>query len=180
MRRLAIALVHHPVLDQKGSIVTSALTNMDVHDLARSARTFGCSDFFVVHPVEMQRVLTQRIVDHWTTGSSAQRIPDRKDALAVVRAVATLDEVVSELGAEVWVTAAREIGTSLSWKDASAKLRGDGPPVVLVFGTAWGLAPAITDRAAAVLPPIKGAGDWNHLSVRAACAISLDRLVNQG
>lgn len=176
MRRLAIALVHHPVLDQKGAVVTSALTNMDVHDLARSARTFGCSDFFVVHPVEMQRVLTQRIIDHWTTGSSAARIPDRKEALSVVRAVTTLDEAVESLGAETWVTAAREIGTPLPWEDARAKLHGEGPPIILVFGTAWGLGPAITDRASAVLPPIKGPGDWNHLSVRAACAISLARL----
>ena len=38
-RRLAIALVHHPVLDKGGAIVTTALTNLDVHDLARSART---------------------------------------------------------------------------------------------------------------------------------------------
>ena len=177
MRRLAIALVHHPVLDAKGKTVTSALTNIDVHDLARSARTYGCSDFFVVHPIEMQRLLTRRIVEHWTTGSSAARIPDRKEALSVVRAVATLDGAVTSLGALTWVTAAREIGTSLSWTGAREQLQSDGPPIVLVFGTAWGLTPDVTSNAAAVLPPIVGTGEWNHLSVRAACAISLDRLL---
>ena len=69
--RLAIALVHHPVLDAQGAVVTSTLTNIDVHDLARSAKTYGCSDFFVVHPIEAQRTLASRIVEHWTTGSSS-------------------------------------------------------------------------------------------------------------
>ena len=32
-RRLAIALVHYPVLDGKGEVVTTAITNLDVHDL---------------------------------------------------------------------------------------------------------------------------------------------------
>lgn len=178
MRGLAIALVHHPVLDAQGGTVTSALTNLDVHDLARSARTYGCTDFFVVHPVAVQRELALRIVDHWTHGSSARRIPARKDALAIVRPVATLGDALAALGGDVdvWVTAAREIGTTLGWDDARRALAGDGKPVLVVFGTAWGLAPAITERASAVLAPIRGSGDWNHLSVRAACAIALDRL----
>ena len=178
MRRLAIALVHRPVLDKEGKIVTTALTNIDVHDLARSARTYGCTDFFIVHPVEIQRELTTRIVSHWTDGSSAKRIPDRKDALAIVRAVPTLEDAEAALGgAELWVTAARVVaGTELSFENARTRLDGEGRPVLLVFGTGWGLAPEITDRADGVLPPIKGVGEWNHLSVRAACAISLDRL----
>jgi len=178
-RRLAIALVHHPVLDKQGAVVTTALTNLDVHDLARSARTYGCSDFFVVHPIEAQRELATRIVAHWTDGSSAKRIPDRKDALSVVRPVTTLDEAFAALedpSTEIWVTAAREIGTSLTYREGRERLMAGGPPVLLVFGTGWGLAPEVTDRATAILEPIRGPSDFNHLSVRAACAISLDRL----
>jgi hypothetical protein len=179
-RRLAIALVHRPVLDKEGLVVTTALTNIDVHDLARSARTYGCTDYFVVHPVEMQRELATRIVAHWTEGSSAKRIPDRKDALAIVRAVPKLEDAIAALGAdvEVWVTAARvlEGKTTLSFEGARTKLEGSGGPVLLVFGTGWGLAPEIIDGAHAVLEPIRGPGPWNHLSVRSACAIALDRL----
>jgi hypothetical protein len=179
-RPLAIALVHRPVLDKEGLVVTTALTNIDVHDLARSARTYGCTDYFIVHPVEAQRALTLKIVEHWTEGSSAKRIPDRKDALSVVRAVPTLEDAVAALGAdvEVWVTAARvlEAKRALSFEGARAELEGSGGPVLLVFGTGWGLAPEIIDRADAVLEPIRGAGPWNHLSVRSACAIALDRL----
>ena len=181
-RRLAIALVHRPVLDKAGQVVTSALTNMDVHDLARSARTFGCSDFFVVHPVAVQRELATRIVAHWTEGSSAKRIPDRKDALAIVRAVATLEDAIHALGGndgvEVWATAARAMKSmqALAFEDGRARLAATGSAVLLVFGTGWGLAPEVLDRADALLPPIRGFGEWNHLSVRAACAIVLDRL----
>jgi hypothetical protein len=182
IRSLAIALVHRPVLDKEEAIVTTALTNMDVHDLARSARTYGCSDYFVVHPVEAQRELATRIVAHWTDGSSAKRIPDRKEALAIVRPVPTLEDAVQQLdggvGVDVWVTAARAIPgkTTLPFDVARAQLESEGRPVLLVFGTGWGLAPSVIDRADAVLPPIRGPGDWNHLSVRAACAIALDRL----
>lgn len=182
-RRLAIALVHRPVLDKEGQVVTTALTNLDVHDLARSARTYGCTDYFVVHPVEAQRELATRIVHHWTEGSSAKRIPDRKDALSVVRAVPTLDDAVAALGGggpvDVWVTAARarEGKALLSFVEARAQLASEsGAAVLLVFGTGWGLAPELIDRATALLEPIRGPGDWNHLSVRSACAIALDRL----
>jgi hypothetical protein len=181
VRRLSIALVHHPVLDAKNEVVTSTLTTMDVHDLSRSARTYGCDDFYVVHPIEAQRTLAERIVDHWTHGSSAKRIPDRKDALAIVTIVNTLEDAVAHMTgdgerARVWVTAARTIGRSTSWSDARAELAGEGPPVLLVFGTSWGLAPSVIDGADVLLAPIHGTGEWNHLSVRAACAISLDRL----
>ncbi len=39
MTDLYVALLHHPVLDKNGLVVTTALTTMDIHDIARSART---------------------------------------------------------------------------------------------------------------------------------------------
>jgi hypothetical protein len=181
-RRVAIALVHHPVLDGRGEVVTTAVTNLDVHDLARSARTYGCSDYFVVHPVTAQRELVERIREHWTDGSSARRIPDRKEAIALVRVVASLDDALAALGGrgsvEVWATAARHLGAPLSFDVARARLANDGAPVLIVFGTGWGLAVDVIDRADALLAPIRSASSpYNHLSVRAACAIALDRLL---
>jgi hypothetical protein len=181
-RRLAIALVHHPALDREGNVVTTALTNMDVHDMARSARSYGCSDYYVVHPIEAARTMVGRIVDHWTFGSSAVRIPDRKDALSIVRTVGTLDDAIAAHGAasggvvETWVTTALEIGTTMTFEAARARLATEGPPVLLLFGSGWGLGPDATRRATHVIEPIYGPGAYNHLSVRSACAISLDRL----
>jgi hypothetical protein len=188
MRRLAIALVHHPVLDGQGAIVTTAVTNLDVHDLARSARTYGCSDYFVVHPIAAQRELVERIREHWTNGSSGKRIPDRKEALTVLRIVDSLQVAIEQLArgaggadradVEVWVTAARSAGTVLTFEAARTRIEGDGKPVLVVFGTGWGLAPGVIEGADARLESIRAArGEYNHLSVRAACAIAMDRLL---
>lgn len=178
-RRLAIALVHHPVLDAKGGVVTSAITNVDVHDLARSARTYGASDYFVVHPIAAQRELVSRICAHWRDGSSGRRIPDRKLALALVRVVPALEDACDALGGrgaiEVWATAARRIG-GLAFAEARERARAPGKPLLVVFGTAWGLAPPVVEGCDAVLAPVQEHAEYNHLSVRAACAVVLDRL----
>jgi hypothetical protein len=44
------------------------------------------------------------------------------------------------------------------------------------MGTGWGLADQVLDRVDRLLAPIQGAADYNHLSVRSAAAIILDRL----
>jgi hypothetical protein len=185
VRRLAIALVHWPVLDQQGATVTSAITNLDVHDLARSARTYGCTDYFLVHPVSAQRDLVARICEHWRDGSSGRRIPDRKVALALVKTAPSLADVYAALGGrenvEVWVTAARSVSTEpIDASEARARLEAAGAekPVLLLFGTGWGLAREVIDGADAIVAPIRAAeaSGYNHLSVRAACAILLDRL----
>jgi hypothetical protein len=202
VRRLAIALVHWPVLDQQGATVTSAITNLDVHDLARSACTYGCTDYFLVHPISAQRELVARICEHWREGSSGRRIPDRKIALALVRIAESLEEVYVRLGGreniEVWVTAARSVSSApIEAREARARLEAADAqkPVLLLFGTGWGLAREVIDSADAVISPIRaadaesarsadgsvpGARGYNHLSVRAACAILLDRLRGAG
>ena len=48
--------------------------------------------------------------------------------------------------------------------------------VNLIFGTAWGLDSEVIKRADYVLDPIEGSTGYNHLSVRTAVAIILDRL----
>jgi hypothetical protein len=183
-RPCAVALVHHPVLDGQGVVVTTAVTNLDVHDLARSARTYGCGDYFVAHPIAAQRQLVERIRAHWLEGSGGRRIPDRREALSVLRIVESLEAAIDRLGGrsrvEVWVTAARNLGPGLSFERARARLEEDGGPVLLVFGTGWGLGPSVIAQADVVLEPIVAErGDYNHLSVRAACAIALDRLLGR-
>lgn len=185
-RELHVALVHHPVLDRAGAAVTTALTNLDLHDLARSSRAYGARALHVVHPIEAQRALAARIREHWVTGSGKERIPDRAAALERVRIAASLEDVWADVaggraGVEVWTTSTRQGPKRLSFGDGAARLRAEGPPVVLLFGTGWGLHGAVVDDADAHVEPIsgwapEGEAPWNHLSVRAACAIALDRL----
>src|SRR5664279_2019435 len=92
MSVLSLALVHHPVLDRDGSVVTTAMTNLDLHDMSRSALTYGAQALYVVHPIPAQRELAERIREHWVTGSGRRRIPDRGAALEVLRIVASLEE----------------------------------------------------------------------------------------
>lgn len=179
-RALHLALVHHPVVDRDGAVVTTAITNLDLHDMARSARTYGAEALWIVHPVAAQRELADRIRAHWVEGSGGKRIPDRAAALDILRIVPALEDVAAALGEhEVWTTAASARGGALtSWTDARARLAAEGPPVLLLFGTGWGLAPSLVTGAAVRIEPIAGApgAGFNHLSVRAACAIALDRL----
>jgi hypothetical protein len=176
-----LALLHYPVVDRGGQVVTAAITNIDLHDISRSSLTFGLEDFFVVHPIEAQRQLAQRIRGHWVEGSGARRIPDRKPALSILRIVSNYEAALADLGedAEIWTTSARPAPDKrVDFERARAQLAADGPPVLLCFGTGWGLAPEVYDRATCHLQPIHSprVDGYNHLSVRAAAAIILDRL----
>ena len=185
MRRVAISLVHYPVLDRQGATVTAAITNLDVHDIARTAMTFGVSAFYVVHPIEAQRNLVNRIREHWIEGSGGKRIPDRIAPMQLVRVVASLNDALTDYSPEgqpwIWTTSAGEpsLAPALSHAQAAQHLAEPGPPVMLVFGTGWGLAKETLASATNQLEPITPArmGSFNHLSVRAAVAILTDRLL---
>jgi hypothetical protein len=171
--RTHIALVHHPVLDRTGRVVTTAVTNLDIHDLARSSRTFGLASYFVVTPIEAQRALVSQIIGHWTEGAGREHNEKRTDALELVRVVASLDDVLAALGNPLVVaTTARTNEKTTSYSE----IQGMDRDMLILFGTGWGLAPEVYPRVDAVLPPIRGAGEYNHLSVRSAVAIVLDRL----
>jgi hypothetical protein len=187
MRRVGLALVHHPVRARAGETITTAITNLDLHDMARSACTYGLSDLFVVHPVGAQRDLVERVRDHWLTGSGAKRIPDRVLPMKLMRVVASLDEAFAAFGGGrggvcACTTSAQARPGTVSWAEARARMREPGPPVMLLFGTGWGLAESVERDADVRLEPIGAAADtgFNHLSVRAACAIALDRLFGAG
>ena len=74
------ALLHYPVLNKEGKTVVTAIANMDLHDIARTAKTFGVEKFYVINPVEAQRRLAGQIIGHWREGYGALYNPFRKDA----------------------------------------------------------------------------------------------------
>lgn len=163
-------------------MVTTAITNLDLHDIARSARTYAVDAYHVVHPVAAQRELADRVRRHWVGGSGARRIPDRAPALELLDVHGSLAEATQAFGAgapvEHWSTSAAPSPRCLAWGAARERLAAPGPPVLLLFGTGWGLADEVLEGAAVRLEPISASvGDgYNHLSVRAAVAITLDRL----
>jgi hypothetical protein len=180
--RLYVALVHHPVVNRREEVIASAVTNLDLHDIARAARTYGVRAFFVVTPVANQQRLAEGIVAHWTTGPGADFLPDRREALELVTvtdSVAAAAEAVCRIEGErplVVATCSRAQTGAVGFAGLRARL-AEGRAWVLLFGTAWGLAPAAIAAADAVLSPIEGVTGYNHLSVRSAAAIVLDRLL---
>jgi hypothetical protein len=182
MADLYLVLLHHPVLDKNGQLVTSALTNMDIHDIARSARTYGVKRFYVAHPVKALRVLAAKIMEHWESGYGSTYNLTRKEALSLVALEIDLDSTLLSLERETGVrprlvvTSARSGPNRTTFAALRADLEARSEPHLLVLGTGWGLAPAVTERADVFLEPVLGASDYNHLSVRAAAAIMLDRL----
>lgn len=176
---LAVALLHHPVLNRRGEVVTTSVTNLDLHDIARTARTYGVDRFYVVMPVTEQRLLIDRLLDHWRDGYGATYNPDRRDALSLVETVATLEEAI-----ERWSERAGRrplpVLTGASRSDGVPVTRCrqwlQEQPLLLIFGTGWGLAPALFGEGWPVVEPIRGVDGYNHLPVRSAAAILLDRL----
>src|SRR5439155_20548768 len=96
MADLYLALLHHPVYDKNGAIVTTAVTNMDVHDIGRLARTFDVRAFYLATPVPTLHRLVERIIRHRETGAGAVYIETRKEALALIRLDHVIDETITE------------------------------------------------------------------------------------
>jgi len=186
VRQTAAILIHHPVLDRQGETVTTAITNLDLHDLCRTSRCYGLGDLFIAHPVVAQRELASRVRAHWTTGSGARRIPERRPAIEILRIVESLDAALDALGGsnavELWATSARRSPQPrLDYHQAGDRLASPGPTVLIMLGTGWGLADQISQRAHFQLAPIESVQKhgYNHLSVRAAAAITFDRLLSR-
>ncbi|MFN8626571.1 MAG: RNA methyltransferase [Candidatus Binatia bacterium] len=186
MADLYLGLLHHPVLDKNGQVVTTAVTNMDIHDIARSARTYGVRAFYVATPVRALQVLAAKIMEHWQTGFGSTYNVTRKDALSVVRLGHDLDGVLVDVERETGMrprlvaTSARHGAGRVSFPALRNQLRVSVAPHLIVLGTGWGLAPEVTERADVMLEPIHGPTDYNHLSVRSAAAVILDRLRGAG
>lgn len=181
-----VALLHHSMRDKNGLVVTTAVTNLDIHDIARSSRTFGVKRYYLVNPLEEQQMVVKRIIGHWQGSGGRDYNPDRAEAFSRVQIVSWYAEAVQEIekleGQKpvIWMTSARNVEglPQLTWRKAREELR-DSRPRLLVFGTGWGMTDELLREGDALLDPIVPASEsgYNHLSVRSAVAIALDRLL---
>ena len=181
MGSLYLGLLHYPVRNRKGEIVTSALTGLDVPDIARSCRTFGVSKYYVITPLPSQQQVAQRIYDYWAREERDHA--HRREALQVMKVVVTLEASLADVLAIegirpllVGTSAQKRTAPQFTYEQLREKLELENTPVYLLFGTGWGIAEEVLERLDVMLPPIYGPGPYNHLSVRSAVAIILDRL----
>ncbi len=195
-RNLSIALVHHPVIIENNHAGTSSLTNLDIHDIARTCRTYGLAAFYVVMPMRDQQEILRGILRHWSKGHGGhtlqnehhKRTHDRAQALACVHPVCRIEDAVTHVekrsgkAPQVWASSAQwaeksDAIATLHFQDARDVLHTE--PALLLLGTAHGLAKEALHMCHNILPPVRFLSDYNHLSVRAAAAIMVDRIVGE-
>lgn len=186
--KMAIALVHYPIVDREKKIVATNITNFDIHDIARASTVFGIDKYYIIHPMKEQLMFVERILDHWRVGQGAKFNPYRKTALNPVRTAESLEKALHD-----WVeihkndnpviiaTHARAVNGAqdITFEQTRNLLYVEKRPVFLIFGTGFGLTDEFMCNCHYVLESIRGAPprDYRHLSVRSAVSICLDRLM---
>jgi hypothetical protein len=176
-------LIHYPVYDKNRKVVATSITNLDIHDIARSSKTYGLAGYFLVHPVAAQRELAQRILGHWQGARGHEQNDFRSDALSIVRVSESIEQTIEQITLEhkvrplIVATSACDTGSSVTSQRLLADPALQERPLLLVFGTGWGLTGSLeVDK---YLSPVRGKTAYNHLSVRSAAGIILDRLFAQ-
>jgi hypothetical protein len=179
---LYIALLHYPVYNKEGKIVTTAIVNADIHDIGRLAKTYAVRKFYIINPIPDQRSLAREIISHWKEGYGASYNKSRQAAFELILLKESLRDVVEDITTETGcapktvVTGANFKEKFLEFAKLKEMLRHNKIPFLLIFGTGSGIAAELADVADYRLESIKGHDDYNHLSVRSAAAIILDRI----
>jgi tRNA (guanine37-N1)-methyltransferase len=182
MPRHYVALMHTDVMLPDGRSGTTSVTSMDIHDIARSAATYGLENYFVVTPLQDQGEIVKTLLDFWQTGYGIEYNNQRHEAVSLVRLVQSLDDVINviehqeKLKPLLIATSARVVDHQnvITFFDQE-KVWQENRPVVFILGTGKGLSTAVLERCDFLLEPVDGFTAFNHLSVRSAAAIILDR-----
>ncbi|AET70090.1 hypothetical protein Desor_4686 [Desulfosporosinus orientis DSM 765] len=182
MSDIYLALVHSPVYNKNMETVATSITNLDLHDIARCCTTYGVKRYYVVHPAEAQRHLAKRIMGFWQEGYGAEYNPDRQEAFSRVTIANNLQAVYADIEGEHGAapvkvaTDARKYKNTVTYAQLREEIDTSETPILLLFGTGWGLLKEDVEAMDRILEPIYGPTEYNHLSVRSAVSIILDRL----
>jgi len=178
-----VALMHSEVLiGEEKKIGVTSVTSIDIHDIARSSKTYGITEFFIVTPLIDQQRVVNKMLDFWKKGIGYEYNRCRYDAIQIVQLADSLDAVIRQIeekegkkplvvATSAQLTDARQVVSFFDQK----KVWATNQPVLMIFGTGQGLAQSVIDRCDFLLLPIQGFSDFNHLSVRSAVATVLDR-----
>lgn len=182
--RLAVGLVHYPILDREKKVVATNVTNFDIHDIARASTVFGVERYYIIHPMKEQLMFVDRILDHWRVGQGAKFNPYRKTALNPVRTAENFEKAIADWGVPEAITIATHArpvagAKTYTFQELRHAMHVEKKPCFLIFGTGFGMTEDFMKNCSGVLESIRGAppGDYRHLSVRSAVSICLDRLM---
>ncbi len=178
-----VVLLHSDVLVGPDLVEgTTSVTSLDIHDIARSATTYGFKKFFIVTPLLDQQKIVNKLLDFWQNEEGKDYNPNRYQALERVLLLSSLDEVVAYIH-KMENEFALLIGTSADRKEHTnaitffdqEKVWAAKRPVLFLLGTGNGLSGSVIQKTDFFLEPIYGFMKFNHLSVRSAAAILFDR-----
>ncbi len=184
MASIYVALVHYPVLNKNNETIATSVTNLDIHDIARVAYTYGVCEYHIISPDQSQQELIKRICGFWSENNGLLYNPMRSEALSIVRCSHSIENTISMITTQekvqpvIITTTARKMPNQISIRCLRTISTTDRP-VLLLFGTGYGLTDDVHSCADHVLSPIRGQGSYNHLSVRNAVAIILDRTLSE-
>ncbi|MCF7799487.1 hypothetical protein K9L05_02740 [Candidatus Babeliales bacterium] len=178
-----VALMHNNILVEEDKEGHSSITSLDIHDIARSASTYGIKNYFVVSELEDQQKILSTFLGFWGGQEGKEYNKNRSQAVDIIIPTINLDQVIFHIEKEsnikpiIIATSAKisKFENKLIDYYSQGMIFEKKRPVLFLFGTGKGLSDNILDRCDYILLPINGMTDYNHLSVRSAAAIILDR-----
>lgn len=179
---LHLALRHDNVLGRGDSLIHASVTQIDLHDFSRLCRTYGLAGFHCVTEMDGQHRISEEILTYWREGFGKDYNPDRVQALTQLHLHRSFDAMTAAVTAAegqaplLVGTSARRYDKTIDFDAFLSIMERSGQPAIVQFGTSWGLSPEQLHRCDWVLPPIEGRDGYNHLSVRCAAAVIVDRL----
>lgn len=185
MPRHYIALMHTDVYLKGGTLGTTSIKSIDLHDISRTCATYGVTSFFPVTPLEDQHNIMHTFLDFWRSEEGKKYNPMRVASAQTIRPKTSLEQAIAAIEHETGkkpllvATSAKkpdsaDVHRCIDFSDHGTVWAHDRP-VLLLFGTGYGLSKQIMSRVDYILLPVKGMPTYNHLSVRSAVAIILDR-----
>ncbi len=179
-----IAVLHWPAMDKEGKKIITSFTTLDLHDIARPARTYEINTYYIVHPIDAQREIIQKQLYYWLSEESFDENRTRFESVSLVKLLYNLEEVIEDITKKrgkkpvIVGTDARTYPNTITYKALREEIEKREKDYLILFGTAYGIPFDLMKTFDLILEPIYGASDWNHLSVRNAAAIILDRLLS--
>lgn len=181
-----VAIMHAEIVvkgtGQPDRVGCTSVTSLDLHDTARSCATYGIKNMFMVSPLKDQQAIMRDLLAFWVSDEGKAYNLSRHEAVSRVVPIDSLAQTIELIKKQEG--AAPLIITTSAKQHAHAKTIDYfsqqtvwqlDRPVLFLFGTGHGLADHVIEQSDFLLVPVEGMTDYNHLSVRSAIAIILDR-----
>lgn len=177
-----VALMHTEVNLKEGRVGTTSIASLDIHDTARACATYNIKNFFIVSPLHDQQEVTKTFLSFWRSEQGTKYNPSRQHAVNIVQLVTSFEHLLTTIEQQegmqpiVITTSAQDhqFGAKIDYQ-SQAEAWKHHRPVLFVFGTGQGLSNRILELSDYALIPVQGLSTYNHLSVRSAVSIILDR-----